>query len=178
MLMRKQLRNWQVTGFIFTSVMGVILHFAYDWLGGSVLLAPFSAVNESIFEHMKLLFFPLFAFAVFENRFIGKTYKNFWCAKFKGALLGLTLIPVLYYSYTGIFGVNADWFNITIFFISAAVSLVFETALLNKNKPCIISSKTAFILLCAISILFVFLTFFPLHIPLFKDPMTGLYGRV
>lgn len=176
--MKKTLKLWQLAGFAFTSVMGVILHFAYDWSRESILLAPFSAVNESIFEHMKLLFFPSFLFALVENRFIGEKHKNFWCAKLRGIVLGLILIPVLFYSYTGILGVTADWFNIVIFFIATAASYITETAFLNKDKACLFSSNAAFAILCALAVLFVFLTFFPIKVPLFKDPLTGLYGIV
>lgn len=176
--MRKTLKLWQLAGFVFTSVMGVVLHFAYDWSGKNILLAPFSAVNESIFEHMKLLFFPSFLFALVENRFIGEKYKNFWCAKLRGITLGVVFIPVLYYSYTGVLGVNADWFNIVIFFLATLSSYLIETRFLNKGKTCFLGSSVAFIMLCVIAFLFIFLTFFPFRIPLFKDPMTGLYGGV
>ncbi|MBE7055804.1 MAG: hypothetical protein E7392_06810, partial [Ruminococcaceae bacterium] len=65
--MKKTVSRWQLAGFIFTGIAGVILHFLFDWTGGSVLVAPFSAVNESIFEHMKLLFFPMLLFAFVER---------------------------------------------------------------------------------------------------------------
>ena len=176
--MKKTLKAWQLAGFIFTGVFGVILHFAYEWSESSILLAPFSAVNESIFEHMKLLFFPMFVFSLIEQRFIGEKYKNFWCAKLRGIASGLILIPVLYYSYTGVLGVTADWFNIVIFFIATAVSYITETTFLNKGKACLFSSNAAFAVLCALAVVFIFLTFFPIKIPLFKDPVTGLYGRL
>ena len=51
---------WQKIGFFFTVVFGVLLHFLYEWSYNSVWIAPFSGVNESTWEHMKLLFFPMF----------------------------------------------------------------------------------------------------------------------
>ena len=56
--MKRRLWRWQLAGFIFTAVLGVLLHFLYDWTNESLVVALFSAVNESTFEHMKLLFFP------------------------------------------------------------------------------------------------------------------------
>jgi len=125
--MKKSLSLWQFAGFIFTAIAGVLLHFLYDWSNQSALAAPFSAVSESIWEHMKLLYVPMFSFALVERQFIGDKYENYWCAKLVGILLGLTLIPVLYYSYTGIFGVQLACINITIFFIAAATTYLFET---------------------------------------------------
>ena len=58
--MKKRLLLWETAGFLFTAAVGALLHFTYDWSGGTVLAAAFSAVNESTWEHMKLLFFPVF----------------------------------------------------------------------------------------------------------------------
>ena len=58
--MKKSLNLWQLAGFIFTGVAGVLLHFLFEWTGKSIFVAPFAAVNESIWEHMKLLFVPMF----------------------------------------------------------------------------------------------------------------------
>lgn len=40
---------WQAAGFAVVTVGGTILHFLYDWTGGSILVSPFSGVNESTF---------------------------------------------------------------------------------------------------------------------------------
>ena len=101
--MNKSISSRQYIGFIFTSIAGTLLHFAYDWSNQSIFLAPFSAINESIWEHMKLLFFPMFVFAMIEYYFMGNEYDNFWCIKLLGITLGLLLIPTLYYTYTGAF---------------------------------------------------------------------------
>ena len=81
---------WSFSGFSLVSLGGTILHFLYDWTNESLLIAPFSGVNESTWEHMKLLFFPLFIFALFQSFFF-KEYKNFWWIKLFSTLLGLAL---------------------------------------------------------------------------------------
>ncbi len=174
--MKKSLSFWQFIGFLFTGLCGVLLHFAYDWSNKSVIIAPFSAVNESIFEHMKLLFFPMFIFAVAENFILKGDYKSFWTSKFVGITAGLVLIPVLYYSYTGIFGVSLDWVNIIIFFVAAAVSYLLETRLLKRGDKSRKFEGAALVILCVYAILFVLLTFAPPYIPLFEDPVTRRYG--
>lgn len=169
--MKPSVFYWQSAGFIFTSIVGTLLHFLFDWTGQNVVAALFSAVNESIFEHMKLLFYPMFAFALIQNRFMGS--ENFWCIKLKGMLLGLGLIPILYYTYTGILGTSADWFNIAIFFLAAGAAFWWEAQLFKKNQACSINALP-FILLIAVA--FPVLTFYPPHIPFFRDPQTGTYG--
>ena len=58
---------WQKSGFALTTFGGTILHFLYNWTGGSILVSPFSGVNESTWEHMKLLFWPLALFALVQR---------------------------------------------------------------------------------------------------------------
>ncbi len=174
--MKRSLYRWQIGGFLFASIVGTLLHFAYEWSGNAPFFALFSAVNESIWEHNKLLFFPLLLFAAIENRAIGGQYPSFWCIKLAGALTGLCLIPVLYYTYTGALGTSADWFNIAIFFIAAAVVLLSETRWLSRRRAYRLSSSAALILLLFIALIFVLFTFAPPRIPLFRDPQTYSYG--
>lgn len=169
------MKKWQVAGFIFTGVLGTLLHFLFDWTGGAVLAALFSAVNESIWEHMKLLFYPMLLFAGIEYRLWGKENPSFWCVKLAGILAGLALIPVVYYSYTGILGLSADWFNIAIFFLAAGVTYYLEAKLLERGLRCRFGG-VAFFLLLLVAVAFTVLTFLPPRIPLFQDPITGTYG--
>ncbi len=175
--MKNKLLFWQTAGFIFTSVMGTLLHFLYEWSNNSILIAPFSAVNESIFEHMKLLYFPLLIFSIIQYKFIGRYFENFWYAKLIGTTLGLLIIPTLFYTYTGAFGVMKDWFNITIFFIAAAITYYTETKIL-KSRKCSLPSAISLFILILIGIVFIVLTFSPPKLPLFIDPITKLYGII
>jgi len=172
--MNKNLIYWQVAGFIFVCISGVLLHFLYDFTNQNVLVALFSPVNESIWEHLKLLFFPMLLFAFVEKRYVKIENRIFFCAKFIGIILGLSLIPVIYYTINGVFGATSDWINIVIFFVVAAISFFVETKLIKRED--ISCDSSAIILLIAIVVLFVVWTFDPPHIPLFKDPVTGTYG--
>ena len=174
--MKKSLARFQITGFIFTAIAGTVLHFLFGWTNGSILTAPFSAVNESTWEHMKLLFFPLFVYTIFEYGKISRHYDGFMYTKLIGMLTGLILIPVIYYTYTGILGTSADWFNISIYYIVAAAVYFFEYRLLKNQQLSCRFSVAAFIIMCAIGLLFVVFTFVQPEIPLFRDPVTGQYG--
>ena len=173
--MKRDIDFFQLIGFFTVSILGVILHFLYD-ITGSTIAALFSGVNESTWEHMKLLFFPMFIFSVVEYFIIGKIYKKFWCIKLKGCLLGLLLIPVIFYTLRGIFGVTLDFINIAIFFISAAAAFIYETKQFKNDTKFCKSEKASFIIFCIITILFFVFTFSPPYIPLFQDPLNGSFG--
>lgn len=165
---------WQLMGFAVTSFFGTVLHFLYEWLGKPIWIAPFSGVNESTWEHMKLLFWPMLIYALAQSLFF-KDYKNFVCVKTRGILLGMTLIPVIFYTYNGVIGKSPDWINIAIFFVTAAISYVYEARALNKE---VISCKPrlAAMLLCLLALLFILFTFVTPKIDIFKDPLTYKYG--
>ena len=166
---------WQAAGFAAVTFAGTILHFLYDWTGGSIMVAPFSGVNESTWEHMKLLFWPLFLFALVQRLFF-KDQKNYWCVKLAEIILGLVLIPVLFYTYNGVFGKSPDWINIAIFYITALLVFLFEWWVFKNNRLQYKYSRLAFAAICLIGMLFVVFTFAPPQIPLFEDSLTGTYG--
>ena len=155
--------------------MGVRIHFLYDWLGEAVWIAPISGVNESTWEHMKLLFVPMFIFAILQSFFF-RDRADFWCVKLRGILLGITLIPVIFYTYNGVIGKSPDWFNIAIFFVSAAIAYIFETRKFNERGCVCKNPKIPIALLCLVALLFVVFTFATPEIPIFKDPLTNSYG--
>ena len=172
--MKRSILIWQFAGLTFVSVLGTILHFLYDWTG-TVAVAPFSAVNESTWEHMKLFFVPAFLFAFIQSFFFKEEYTNYWCVKTIGIVLGLLCIPVLFYTSNGIFGKNPDWWNILIFFLSAGVAYLLEGILFKKGLKK--GNETiCLIVLFALALCFIVFTFFPPKIPLFQDPITGRYG--
>ena len=166
---------WQAAGFAAVTFAGTILHFLYDWTGGSILVSPFSGVNESTWEHMKLLFWPLFLFALVQRPFF-KGQNNYWCVKLAEILLGLVLIPVLFYTYNGIFGKSPDWINIAIFYTSVLLVFFFERWAFRNDRLQCKRPQLAVTAICLIGVLFVVFTFATPEIPLFQDPLTGTYG--
>ena len=173
--MKPNISLWQFAGFSLSSLFGTILHFLFDCTNKSLLIAPFSGVNESTWEHMKLLYFPIFIFALIQSRFF-RYYQNFWCIKLIGILTGILLIPILFYTYNGVIGKSPDFINITIFFISAAATFIFEWYLFKKNNIKCNRIWLAFSIICLIGVLFILFTFITPKIAIFKDPITGTYG--
>ena len=172
--MKKNLWVWQLAGFAIATALGTILHFIFHWTGGFAF-APISAVNESTWEHMKILFFPMLIFACVQVWFFRKESPGFWWIKLIGTFVGVMSIPVLFYTYNGAFGKTPDWLNILFFFLSAGIGYFLEYLLFakdfNPRHPCI-----ALIILLLIAAAFILFTFYTPALPLFQDPLTGKYG--
>lgn len=169
-------RKWWIGGFLFTAVAGTLLHFVYEWSGKNVVVGAVAAVNESTWEHMKLLFMPLLLVAVAAALFGGRC-QGWWTAKLAGAVVGLLLIPLLYYGYTGALGISVMWVDIAIFYVAAAAAFLVE-AHLTAHLPMRAGAAQAVAaaLFAALAVLFVWFTFSPPRLPLFMDPITMTYG--
>ena len=174
--MRKRLFYWELAGFLFTAALGTLLHFVYDWCGGSALAAAFSAVNESTWEHMKLLFFPALVFSVVQVWALGRTYPDLLEVRAISVLAGLALIPTLFYTYTGVLGFHVMWADIAVFFLAALGMCALEFRLLGRRRAALWRQVAGLLLLWVLAFLFVYWTFRPPHLGLWRDPVTGGYG--
>ncbi len=166
----KNFLYFQTVGLGVCALLGSLLHFTYEWSGENKFVALFSAINESTWEHMKLLFFPTFLFAILERQFF-KDKKDFWCIKLKGISLGLVAIPVLFYTYNGAITKSPDFINILMFFIALLISFIYETKLFKKDTQKSKNPKLAFIILCLIGVTFFVLTFITPPLGIFKNPL-------
>ena len=177
-IMGKKLRRWEFFGWIGVGLLGPWLHFAYDWSGGNRIIAAFSAVNESIWEHMKILFWPLLLLAAAELPVFVKHYRNFLAIKATAIISALALIPVLYYTYAGIWGQTLAAVDIAIYYIAAAASGVITCVFAGKGKlvgPW--KQALAGILLAVLAALFIWFTYDPPAIGIFREAMNCLQRR-
>lgn len=172
--MKRTVWIWGLVGYTFVSLFGTVLHFLYEWLGEAIWIAPFSGVNESTWEHMKLIFWPMLLFAMFQSFFF-KGYNSFWCVKLREILIALGMISLLFYGYNGIIGKSPDWINIAIFFVSGAVAFIYETRMLKREAKCK-RPRLALAIICLIGALFILFTFITPELEIFRDPLTGGYG--
>lgn len=173
--MKRSIGIWQLCGFIFTAIGGTLLHFLYEWSGEAAWAAAISGVNESTWEHMKLLFMPMLIFAALQSLFFGER-EDFWGVKLRGILLGILLIPVLFYLYNGAIGRSPDPVNIAIFYISAAIAYIFETRLFRSERLRVKPSSFPLAALLCVAALFVIFSFLTPRLAIFRDPLTGAYG--
>ncbi len=154
-----------VKEFFFLAAAGVLNHFLYEWTGSAVT-ALFCPVNESTWEHLKLLFFP-FLFQMIWN-YIRKKPKPAAYFYYSGisVLCGMVSIIALFYTYTGCIGKNFLIMDILIFFAGVWVSLksMHKTAEHLHIVPSITVTYAGWLIL--VLCFFVF-TCYPPDIPLF-----------
>ena len=156
-----------IAGILSVSLLGTLLHFTYRWSGRHPLIGLIAPVNESVWEHMKLLFFPMLLFGLGSLK--GETDACRISAFHAGLLMGTLLMPVLYYSYTSALGHSILAVDITIFYICViAAFLIYRglsgSCLLEKYSH--VTSMAVFLLL----ICFLLFTYFPPGFSIFKDP--------
>lgn len=109
-------------GWIWNILAGALLHFTYAWSGGSRVVGLYSAISESVWEHLKLLFFPALAYTIWEYLWIGHRKNGYVLVRAKAVLLGMLTIPILFYTYSGIAGQHFLSVDLLIFFIGTAVT--------------------------------------------------------
>lgn len=165
----KSLKWFCVIGAVVTIALGTVSHFVYDWTGGNFFVGLFFPVNESTWEHMKLLFFPMFIYALVAGKKVEEEYPCIYNAMFTGILMGLVLIPTFFYTYTGILGFNVDWVNIALYVISVVVSyyVVYRVA-----EKCIKrDSKILRYVMYALLLAFMVFSVYPPKLGLFVSPV-------
>lgn len=158
-------------GIVVVSILGTISHFVYQWSGNSPLAAAFFPTNESTWEHMKLLFFPMLLYVLISAPSLKTEYPRILSASFAGILLGVFLIPVLFYTYSGILGYNLAPVDIAIFFISVIAAFLFTDFLIRSDSDWVVNAAP--ILAAAVIILFaafVFFSYCPPELGIFADP--------
>jgi len=168
--------RWELAGILFIVVVGTVLHFAFDWSGRWIPLGAIGAVNESVWEHLKLGFWPALVYAALEYGRFGKSANNFPLAKTLGIYLIPITIVVLFYAYTAILGHDLFIADILIFVVAVIVGQLVSYKLLVASPLPARVNRFAPIALAVLGILFVLFTFYPPHFPLFRDPITGGYG--
>ncbi len=174
---KKKIIRFQIFSVIFTWILGTILHFLYEWSEDNKIIASFSAVNESTWEHLKLVFFPMLITTIVGFLVIGKDNKKFWCAKTIGIILAMSFIIVFFYTYTGIIGTNFAILDIGSFFVAVILGeYVAYKIMTNDEYKLKCNKRIAVIGLICILLCFIIFTYLPPHIGLFKDPISNGYG--
>ncbi len=99
-----------------------ILHFAYD-LAGWTFLKPFSGIDESVFQHLKMAFWAYLLASLVEYPFFKKkrkSYESFWYPRFFAA----TVVP---------------WTIFLVYFLGPAVAGKFQASYLELTWAILVS---------------------------------------
>ena len=158
---------FEIISTIFVMVLGTFLHFTYKWSNNNMLVGIFSPINESIWEHLKLMFFPMLITIIIGYLYKGKDIDNYLSSKVIGTIVMLSFTIVFYYTYSGILGTNYTGVDVSIFFIAVALGQYVSYKLMKTKFHG--NNITATIILLVLLLCFVIFTFFPPNIALFKD---------
>lgn len=156
--------------------LAAALHFLYEWSGKLRFVAIFALVNESVWEHVKILLWPylLWSFAVYY--FLKPDVRRLVVARTAGAYTVALLTICVFYIYTGILGQSVTWFDILSAGLWLLVGEIVSLRVLNARWS---TNEYYLIALAAMVLLVVMLLCFtvsPPRLGLFADPVTGLYG--
>ena len=174
---KKEVLKFQIFSIIFVSILGTLLHFTYEWSGDNKIVAAFSAVNESTWEHLKLLFFPMLITTIIGYFYIGKDVTNFLCAKTCGIITAILFVVVFFYTYTGVIGKNFAILDIGSFFVAVVLGEYIAYKIMTSiNTKFKCNAKLAVITLAVLFAAFVMFAYFTPQIGLFKDPVKNGYG--
>ena len=160
---------WSV---IFIFSVGALLHMIYDFTNENPIVALFAPVNESIWEHTKMVVLPSFIWYM-GAYFIIKRFNKQMASMYLGCglaamIISIIFIPLLYYFYTGAFGIQSMIIDILILLAAAALGALFSLFLFKYQKK-IVNAYITISIFIIIFIIYGYFTLYPPGIPLFDD---------
>lgn len=160
-----------ILAFIIIGIVGTLWHFVYEWSGESPIIGAVAPINESVWEHLKLLFFPALFYFIIEFFLCKERYENLIPAGVIGIFTGMLTITAFFYTYSGVLGFNVPALDILSYFLGLGVTLFVKSRILRKKC---FSSKTAkylsLILTAVTAVLFGVWSFCPPRLGIFIPP--------
>lgn len=172
----RKIAAFEVAGAVFIILLGSALHFTYALSGNYPFVGIFSAVNESVWEHLKLAFWPSILWILIELYSLRKNASSFFASKTIGTYVMVFFIPAVFYTYTLFTGESLFLIDIAAFIIAILIGQTVSCMLLQRDIFPKWIEKVSVILLVLLAIIFVAFTFYPPHFPLFQDSISGQYG--
>ena len=165
----------EVIGAIFIIVIGCLSHFLYDWTHHNKLVGYFTAVNESTWEHLKLVIAPTFLWLIVEYHFYYDN-PNLFFARFISLIVMLLVIPFIFYSYTHVTKKAILFIDISSFIVSIIIGQLVFSKLINITSSNLVLTHIGIIGLIIIFLIYITRTYVPTMNFLHKDPITNKYG--
>ncbi len=172
-----KVQRWEIIGVFFIVGLGATLHYWFEWTDYWRPIALIAPVNESLWEHLKMAFWPGFFYALIEYPFLKQETNNFLVAKSAGLFTMPVMITILFYGYTSMTGIHLLWADVIIFILSIISGQWISLRILTKTekmKP--ITKNFAIAGLVIMVLAFSLLSYFPPKNFLFADTETGEYG--
>ena len=160
----------------YTILLGIVAsfsHFAYQLSGRNIIVGLFNPVNESVWEHLKFMFFPFLIWWIIIYKIKSqrcKTPLNIWITSSAISLIVAPLSVVLFfYANTGSLGIHSLISDILLVYISYFIALSIVSHYLRYSKPNIWVAIISVIAIVIVIIIFIVFTFNPPNLPLFID---------
>jgi len=151
------LKKWHVIGFFWIVIVGSLLHFTYEWSGKSTFVGYFSAVNETVWEHLKLGYFSLTFFMLIDYWVLRNKTTGYFAAKSLGIVSMNLFIVILNFIWETIIGKPPAIFHIALFiaaaFLCQYVSINVMRRYIEDNL-----NRIGLLVYIAIGLLFILLT--------------------
>ncbi len=156
--------------------LSAFLHVAYRLSGQSIIVAVFASVNESVWEHVKILVIPFLFWSIAEYYLLKPHIKRLIVARCAGTLAIMLLTICFFFIYSGIWGSSVLWIDITAAFLWIACGEIVSIRIINSDMNVRDIFPISAALLCLIIVMLLCFSVSPPKIGLFRDPVTQLYG--
>lgn len=176
MSQKRKCMIYAIVGFFVVNVLGSLFHFVYEWTGNAKWAAFFFAVNESVWEHLKLILLPMTLFALIAAIPM-RGEPNRLAALGWGMTAACAFVVVGFYAYTAIVGKSIIAVDISLFTLSIALGYWVQYLVMTRFVHAWVV-WIGRILAIVWWIMFALFTFFPPQCTLFRDPISGGYGIV
>jgi len=171
--MQSSKSRWFITA-ILAAVLGSMLHFLFDLLLGFAPAGVIASVNESVWEHMKLAFWPMLVLGALASTRFGYSPREWAFPLAKSITVALLAIPLGFYSIRYGLGIERVIVDIALFFAAVLIGIGILERMLKKDNAHL--AVLGFFILAVWAACFIIFTFFPLHLPLFFDAGGRFYG--
>ena len=169
------LKKLKILGVIIAFLIAFPLHFLYDKFP-SFLTSIIAPVNESIFEHMKIIFGSILFSGIIQKIIVIKKdlkYNNICISNVISGFLSIFVFLAIFLPVYLVIGENFA-VTIIIMLITFIISQIITIYIINKKNMKL--ENVAIILAILVYIIFGLLTYFPPNNTLFIDPITKQLG--
>lgn len=161
-------KKWHIVGFCFILIFGILFHYIYEWSEYNKLAGYFGAVNESVWEHLKLIFWPCFIFSVIEFFAYGKRENDFFLVKLVSVCSAMSFVVIFFYTYSGILGFNIGFIDIFSFVPAIFIGQIISYKLMSMNGGMDRADNfRAFVMMLFIALCFIMWTYNPPQLGIF-----------
>lgn len=170
------MKKVKILSTIIVFILSFLCHFLYSWFP-NIIFSIFFPVNESIWEHMKIIYTTFLLSGIIEYLIIKKKnikVNNFLFSYSITGIIGIIIYLIIYLPLEKIFG-HSLFLSIGLLFIIFIIMEIINYYIL-KKKNIQNNFKTGLIIIIFVYYLFGILTYKPLQMDIFKDPQSGLYG--